>query len=262
MPSSDQHEDGWKSESDWASESSQDQARAAQVVSGIARLTSLLDSNFAAGRSLEETLGSWSEWQVDAVCRRYAHVLNARLSWWNYIFNPFWSVLFVLKRRGVFNTPASVPQEGLELLDYHLGRAEFVFSLSAGSRAFLRNEVLIGSISPRQAMTLVRSMGCRISPSGDISPAPIGQVGLGIGMIFGSVFSAFIFLFLGTIATELYEPCVRGCVVYGSIQLMVFSIYFAALAFYLSSGRNKSASLLLDLQMPEAKSRPAHPDSN
>lgn len=223
---------------------------AAQFWSSVAKLTSLLDSSERQGRSLGDATRTWHKWERDALSRQYEHVVNARLAWWHYLLNPFWSIFFVLKQREAVKDPASVQNEKWELLDYYLGRAEFMFSLSKESRTFLREKIADGAISRRRAMALVRSFGCFISKSGDISASPIGAVGLAIGVSIMSTCVALFVLFLCLLVAELLGDCARACVVSGSIQLMVMAIYFTMLLRALSTGRNRDAQLLSKLQFP------------
>lgn len=68
-------------------------------------------------------------------------------------------------------------------------------------------------------------------------------------------------LAIGGLTAELQGSCVRPCVVAGSIQLMVLSIYFTMLSRSLSTGRNRDALMLAELQSsqgsPDHESRMA-----
>lgn len=232
---------------------SQQPSGVAQFLSTVARLTSHLDLNHARGGSLGDAARTWHKWERETILRQYAHVLNAQLEWRNYLLNPFWSFIFTHKYRLIVKDPRSVRKKDWELLDYYLGRAEFVFSLSADSRAFMRSKVIDGSVSPWRAMALVRSIGCKISKSGSISASPIGVVGLTLGKAVTSVFVIMFMLAIGGLTAELESSCVRPCVVAGSIQLMVLSIYFTMLSRSLSTGRNRDALMLAELQRSQGR---------
>lgn len=227
---------------------SQNPEHAAQFWSSVAKLTSLLESNERKGRSLGDTTRTWHKWERDALLRQYEHVVNARFAWRHFLLNPFWTFFFVLKKRMVVKDPTSVQKKQWELLDYYLGRAEFMFSLSTASRNFMRGKIADGSISRRRGMALMRSFGCCISKSGRISASPIGIVGLVIGKAVTSVLVIMFVLVVFGFATELQSSCARPCVAFGSIQLMILAIYFASLSHALSTGRNRDALMLLALQ--------------
>lgn len=229
---------------------SQDLTRAAQFLSTVGRLTSHLESNSKGGRSLDDTLNTWHRWQIDSMWRQFSDVIDAEFSWWMYFRNPIWTCIFNLKRRQLLNEPGEVRSENLERLDYCLGRAEFVFSLSSASRNFMRKQIADGVLSPWRAMSLMRSFGCKISKSGAISPAPIGRIGVAIGMTTALSMIATLILVVVALLGELSSPCVRVCVVSGSIQMIASTAYFAVLALSLTNGRNRDARLLSMLQRP------------
>lgn len=196
-----------------------------------------------------DVLSTWYQWQNDSLVRRYEYVFDARLLWWNYVLNPLWAVIFTLKRRLVVKKgPARVRKEEWELLDYYLGRAEFVFSLSATSRDFIRGKIGDGAISRWQAFIIMRSFGCNISKSGSISASPIGVVGLTVGKAVTSVFVILFMLVVWALTAELQGSCVRPCVVFGSFELMFVSICLTMLSRSLSTGRNRGALTLAGLQ--------------
>lgn len=224
--------------------------QAAQFLSTVGRLTSHLESNSKGGRSLDDTLNTWHCWQIDSLLRQFAYVIDAEFSWWMYFRNPIWTCIFNLKRRQLLNESRDVRAENLELLDYYLGRAEFVFSLSSASRNFMRRQIADGALSPWRAMSLTRSFGCKISKSGSISPAPIGRIGAAIGKTAALSMIATLLLVVVALSSELSGPCVRVCVVSGSMQMIASTAYFAVLALSLSSGRNRDARLLSMLQRP------------
>lgn len=232
---------------------SQQTARVAQFLSTVAKLTSHLDLKQTRGDSLGDAACTWHKWERETILRQYTHVLNAQLRWWNYVLNPFWSFIFTRKYRLIVINPRRVRKEEWELLDHFLGRAEFVFSMSADSRAFMRSKVIDGSVSPWRAMALVRSIGCKISKSGSISSSPIGVVGLTVGKAVTTVFVIMFTLVVYGLTTELQGSCVRPCVIAGSIQLMALSIYFTMLSRSLSTGRNRDARMLAELQRSQGR---------
>ncbi len=238
---------------DGEGDGSQQPERAAQFVSTVVRLTSFLDSCLANGVSRDDALRTWCQWERNSLVRRYGFLVYAQLAWWHYVLNPVWAFLFTLKRRLAVKNPARVQKEEWELLDYYLGRAEFVFSLSANSREFMRRKISDGVISRRQAMAIMRSFGCSISKSGSISASPIGVVGLIVGKVVMSVFVIMFMLLVGELMAELQGSCVRLCVVVGSIQLMIVSIYFTSVALALSTGRNRVALKLDGLLSSQEK---------
>lgn len=227
---------------------SQQSEKTVQFLSSVWRLASLLDSNLTGGRSLDETKNTWNRWQIDSLIRQYSHVFDANLPWWMYFRNPWWTCVFNLKRRQFLKAPGDVRVETLRLLDYYLGRAEFGGALSVNAKNLMRRKIADRTLSSWRAMSLLRSFGCKTSKTGDISPAPIGKIGLAIGQTTALSMIATLLLVISVLAGELSGTCVRACVVAGSIQLMTATTYFAMLALSVSSGRNRDAKLLALIQ--------------
>lgn len=221
-----------------------DATREAFMSIEVRRLLELLEDSAQQGLSLEDAKHRWSKQQTNSLKNRYAHLFSVKLPWWRYFRVPIWALIFLIKRRQLKRDQEAGPEE-FEKLDALLGRAEFSHHLSAAARSYLRQQVDIGAISQWTALSLVRSVGCRITKDGGIAPRPVGKFGMTFGSASSLVSITAFILFSAALGSEFSEPCVRQCVVAGVGQLMLMTGYLAALSLSLSWGRQRAAKMLL-----------------
>lgn len=199
------------------------------------RLRDAVESGF----SIDHALVSCRQLIEDRARHRYAHIWNTKLPWWCAIRSPISTTLFVLRRKGI--SPTAVALEDLERLDLLLARAEFSVPLAPAYRTHLRNVVSTRKLTHWQAVSMVRSLGCRISKLGEVAPNPIDARSLAIGTL-ALIGVGFLCAIFGSVAiAEIFRTCVRGCVLLGSIQITVILAYTFAVVHSLTFERRSSA---------------------
>ena len=212
----------------------------------LRRLEEFLRKGAHSGHSLEEIEQQWSKHLPTSLKARYSYLWSVNLPWWCFLRTPISTSRFLMMRRRVKADFMGDPAK-LEELDVLLGRAEFSVQLSAAWRNYLRQKIDSGSISRWAALSMVRSFGCKVSKQGDISPNPIGPAGYFFGITVLVLLVLVIGLFAFTAINELFRPCLRGCVMIGSIQIIVWATYIAAVVDSLSQGRMRAVRVLQSL---------------
>lgn len=210
----------------------------------LGRLTSHMEKNARDGCTWDNTLKTWHQWRMDMLLKQYVHVFDAQFPWWSYFRNPIWICIFNFKRRQFQKSLETIDAENLEKLDYYLGRAEFVFSLSVASRNFMRHQIAKGVLSRWSVYSLMRSFGCKITKEGSVSPSPIGLCGLVLGTTTALLMMTLFLLVALALGSELSQPCVRQCVVTGATQMMMVTPYLTMVAVSVSWGRRRAARML------------------
>jgi hypothetical protein len=217
-----------------------DATREALLSIEVRRTIALLEAKSEEGLPYEEAKNIWLTQQTKSLKSRYAYLFRATLPWWSVFRTPIGTLNFFIERRRLRRDQNASP-ERFEELDAILGRAEFSFYLSVAARNYMRQQVDSGAISRWEALSLIRSFGCKITRDGGISPNPIGKLGMFFGLAISLVLITLYLVFAAALGSELGKPCVRQCVVVGASQLMLVTGYFAALLLSLSWWRQRAA---------------------
>jgi hypothetical protein len=212
----------------------------------LKRLEEFLGKGAQSGHSLEEIEQQWSKHLPRSLSARYSYIWSVKLPWWCFLRTPISTSRFLMMRRRAKADFMGDPAK-LEELDGLLARAEFSVQLSAAWRNYLRQKIDNRSISRWAALTTVRSFGCKVSKEGEISPNPIGPTGYIFGITAIVILVLVIGLFAFTAISEFFRPCLRVCVLIGSIQIIVWATYIAAVVHSLSQGRRRAVRVLQSL---------------
>lgn len=212
---------------------------------GLVQLTALLDECERRGLSFVEAKARWVEEQRKSVVSKRSMLLGYQLSPWLYLRNPAWALVFEITRAFArLKTPGEL---GIQRLDGMLGRAQFSHRLSKSSMHFLRENIRDGHLTQSEALSIVRTIGCKISKSGDICPNPIGKTGLVVGeTVCVLLVTIFIFLsfFLGS---QLGAESLSESKTQELLFMMWTSVMCAVLTLSLSWERQRMATRVCQL---------------
>lgn len=212
---------------------------------GLVQLTALLDECERRGLSFVEAKARWVEEQRKSVVSKRSMLLGYQLSPWLYLRNPAWALVFEITRAFARLKPPG--ELGIQRLDGMLGRAQFSHRLSKSSRHFLREKIRDGHLTQSEALSIVRTIGCKITKSGDIYPNPIGKTGLVVGET-ACVLLITIFTVLGVfLGSQFWADPPSESKTHEILFMMWTSVMCTVLAFSLSWERQRMATRVRQL---------------
>jgi len=185
---------------------------------------------------------------------QFDHVLKARIAWWNVIERPFHVAKFVLLRGKLGSQ--QLPIEELKELDALLARIEFGIPVPRGPRTLLRHLIRQGTLTPREAWRLTRSLGCKVRGE-ELLPSPASQTSLYIGGITSAVLASVAFVCLVQFVKYMIGQCDGpGCGALGSLFLFVVLTMLASVCTTATWGRTSASKTLAALLEPRGDYHP------
>lgn len=218
----------------------------ARVVNAVERLAAMLAVSSADEKTLAEATDAWVKSETARLLKQYSPAQSVRLPWWNYIRNPVWSIAFTVQRQRLARA-GSQNVRSLQKLDYLLGRAEFMFTLSWYAKQGFREQIANGSLSRWRAFSLILSGAFSMTSEGDVRPRGVGTFGLWLGTTLALQMAIASVAFAVVMVVVLRTPCAQECLAFGASQLMVFTGVVGYNAWSWSWGRRQKARQLTQI---------------